>query len=373
MITVNVIGAGRWGPNLVRGFYNLRDVRVGVVCDQRRQRLDLIQERFREVATATDPSAAFEDPRAEAVVVATPVSSHYELTRAALLAGKHVLVEKPLCSTVEECEALQRLAEARGRILAVGHVFLFNPGIRKVKEIIDAGVLGRIFYIYATRTNLGPIRGDVNALWDLASHDLSIFQYWLGSPPEEVTAHGECFLNPEIEDVMVASYRYVGGVLAGVHASWLNPRKVREITIVGDRRMAVWDDMAVTEPVRLYDKTVETRREPEYADTMGTFQTTIREGDVVIPRVGGGEPLADECAHFVDCVRRGLRPINNAALATDVVRALATTDESLRRGGARVALPAGLSGILAERSIDAGLRCTASCGGDTAAVMAAAS
>ncbi len=345
-IRVNVIGAGRWGPNLIRAFFNLRDVSVGMVCDRDERCLARVQQRFHEITVTTDACRAIEDDTADAVVIATPVRTHFDLARAALEAGKHVLVEKPLCHTVRECLTLESIADARGRVLAVGHVFLFNPGIRKVKQIIDSGDLGRIYYIYATRTNLGPIREDVNACWDLASHDLSIFQYWLGSGPQSVTAQGASYLNSRVQDVTVASYVYPGGVLAGVHASWLNPRKVREITIVGDRKMAVWDDMAVTEPVRIYDKSVEQSREKVYADTLGAFQTIIREGDVLIPKVAGGEPLAEECGHFIECIRSGLRPVNSAAMGTDVVRALEATDESLRRRGATVEIESAMESLV---------------------------
>ena len=332
MINVNVIGAGRWGPNLIRGFYNLPNVCVRMVCDRDERRLELVRRRFHELETTTDVERALTDPDADAVVIATPVRSHFDLARKALEAGQHVLVEKPLCPDVEQCETLQSMADARGRVLAVGHVFLFNAGIRRVREYIQSGELGRIYYIHASRTNLGPVRDDVNALWDLASHDLSIFQYWLGTTPQEVSAHGECYLGHEVEDVMVGSFRYPGGVLACIHASWLNPRKVREITVVGDRKMVVWNDMDVMEPVRLYDKSVKTRHESEYSDTFGSFQTTIRDGDVIIAKIAGGEPLAEQCAHFIECIKDGRKPINDAASATDVVRALAASDRSLKEG-----------------------------------------
>ncbi len=340
MITVNVIGAGRWGPNLIRAFHDLAEVRVHVVCDTDESRLALARHRFEGIRTSTTTEDAIADPKADAVVIATPVSTHYELTLAALRAGKHVLVEKPLCGSPIECEELQSLATDRGLVLAVGHVFLFNAGIRKVREYIHSGELGRIFYIHASRTNLGPIRDDVNALWDLASHDLSIFQYWLDAVPTEVTAHGESFLGHQVQDVVIGSYRYPGGVMACVHASWLNPRKVREITIVGSRKMAVWDDMSINEPVRIYNKWVETRRPEAYAEKFGSFPTTIREGDVLIPKVAGPEPVAAECEHFIECIRTGRKPLNHAGLATDVVQALAATDESLRDGGRRVRIPA---------------------------------
>lgn len=343
LITVNAIGAGRWGPNLVRSLRNLPLVRVHQVADPDGARLELIARRFPDVRTTTDVGATVTDDVADAVVIATPVRTHFDLARRALQAGKHVFVEKPLCLTVEECELLSELAEGRGLTLAVGHVFLFNAGIRKVREILDSGALGRVYHLHATRTNLGPIRDDVNALWDLASHDLSIFQYWLGTGPSEVTAHGESYLKPGVEDVVLASYRYPGGEMASVQASWLNPRKVREITIVGERKMIVWSDMDVIEPVRVYDKNVQAQSSAAYADSLGGFQMQIREGDVVIPHVSGSEPVAAECEHFIECIRDGRPPINGAALATDVVRALAATDESLRRRGAMAPIGHGMS------------------------------
>ncbi|MCK4661026.1 MAG: Gfo/Idh/MocA family oxidoreductase [Phycisphaerae bacterium] len=336
MITINCIGAGRWGPNLARSFSNLPDARVHIICDLREQRLEVIRKRIPGIETTTDANRAIDDPQADAVVVATPVQSHYALTKRALQAGKHVLVEKPLCSSVEQCEELSALADDRGLILAVGHVFLFNNGIRKVYELIQSGTIGCINYIHATRTNLGPIRDDVNAVWDLGAHDLSIFDYWLGCPPVAVTARGECYLNQPIDDVVVASYTYPGKVLGCVHTSWLNPRKVREITVVGERKMVVWNDMDLIEPVRVYDKSVDFAREQDYTDSFGATRMSIRDGDVLIPKVPGGEPLQLECQHFIECILHGTKPINNTAAATQVVRSLLATDESMRRCGVEV-------------------------------------
>ncbi|MCP4592661.1 MAG: Gfo/Idh/MocA family oxidoreductase [bacterium] len=338
MLTINCLGAGRWGPNLVRGFANLPDVRVHLVCDQREERLKVIRQRIAGIETTTDVEAAINDPSADALVIATPVQSHFELTRLALEAGKHVLVEKPLCGSVEECEELHRIAEQRGLVLAVGHVFLFNNGIRKVHELIHSGDLGRVHYIHATRTNLGPIREDVNASWDLAAHDLSIFDYWLDGPSLAVSARGECYLNPPIDDVVVASYRYANQVLACVHTSWMNPKKVREITIVGEKRMVVWNDMDLIEPVRVYDKSVDAGREENYADSFGASRMIIRDGDVLIPKIPAGEPLQSECRHFIDCILNQTEPVNNAAAATQVVRALIATDESIRQHGVEVGI-----------------------------------
>ena len=201
------------------------------------------------------------------------------------VAGKHVLVEKPLARSVAEAEELVALAERKKRLLAVGHVFLFNNGIRAVKDLIDRGELGAIRYIFSSRTNLGPFRSDVNALWDLGSHDVSIFNYWLDAEPQQVTACGTSYLNPNVEDVVVANFAYPNQVQACVHASWLNPQKVREITVVGERQMVVWNDMDLNEPVRVYHKSVDVERGAEYADSFGAFRLLVRSGDVVIPQI----------------------------------------------------------------------------------------
>ena len=336
MITVNCIGAGQWGPNVVRAFTNLPDARIHLVCDLDQRRLDLIQDRIPGIETTTDIERIVEDPEADAVVIATPVDTHYQLAKRALQAGKHVLVEKPLCKTVGQCEELIASARLRDSLLAVGHVFLFNDGIRKVRQYIQSGELGRIYYIHATRTNLGPLRSDVNALWDLAAHDLSIFDYWLGQTPEKVSVSGQRYVSRDVDDVVTASFTYPGGVLAFAYASWLNPRKVREITVVGERKMAVWNDMDLMEPVRIYNKSIDIDDKRDYADSFASFRATIREGDVLIPHVAVGESLVAQCAHFVECIQTGKTPLNNAKAALSVVRSLAAADLSIAHDGRAV-------------------------------------
>lgn len=335
-IAVNCIGAGRWGPNVVRALASLPDVQVNLVCDLDQRRLDLIGGRIAGIETTTDVDRALEDPTADAIVIATPVETHYPLAKQALQANKHVLVEKPLCRTVAQCEELISSARLRNRLLVVGHVFLFNEGIRKVREYIQSGELGRIYYIHATRTNLGPVRTDVNALWDLAAHDLSIFDYWLGHAAEKVSVCGQRYISKDVDDVVVASFTYPGGVTAFTYSSWLNPRKVREITVVGEKKMAVWNDMDPIEPVRIYDKSIDIGDGSDYSDSFGSFQATIRNGDVVIPRVASGEPLVAECAHFVDCIRTGTTPTNSARAGIGVVRSLAAADVSMAHDGVAV-------------------------------------
>jgi len=329
-IVINCIGLGHWGPNLVRAIASNPAASVGTVCDLDENRLALVRRNIPSVQqTSSDSLATITDPAAQAVVIATPTKTHYALVKAALEAGKHVLVEKPLTLDVGESEELTALARRQGRILAVGHVFLFNNGVQAVADLIRSGELGGINYIFATRTNLGPIRTDCNALWDLASHDLSIINHWLAANPEKVTARGQAFLNPPIEDVVVANFTYPGGVLACIHASWLNPSKVRQITVVGQKKMAIFDDMNVDAPVRLFSKSVDVQGPSQYVDTFGSFRLNIRQGDVVIPRIAGGEPVANQMAHFIDCMINHKTPVNDAEIALQVVRQLAAAQESM--------------------------------------------
>ena len=330
-LTINCIGLGHWGPNLVRAIALHPSARVGVVCDLDASRLDLVCRNIPSIQqTSTDPLATIQDPLANAVVIATPTSTHYSLVKAALLAGKHVLVEKPLALRMNEARELAQLAQNENRILAVGHVFLFNKGVQFVRSLIETGELGPINYIFSTRTNLGPFRTDCNALWDLASHDLSIINFWLGTTPISVTARGQAFLNPQIEDVVIANYTYPENVLACVHSSWLNPSKVRQITVVGQKKMVIFDDMNVDAPIRIFLKSVDIQNQPEYVDSYGTFRMNIRQGDVVIPHIPGGEPVANQINHFIDCIQTSTKPINSADIAVDVIQGLAAAERSMK-------------------------------------------
>jgi predicted dehydrogenase len=341
MIAVNIVGVGHWGPNLVRAFATHPGARVRTVCDLSEERLSLVRGNIPTVQKFTrDYLGTVTDPQADAVVIAVPVSSHYELSKAALEAGKHVLVEKPLCHSAASGEELVELARRQGKHFCVGHVFLFNSGVRGLRDLIRSGELGTLRYFYATRTNLGPFRHDVNALWDLAAHDLSIFNYCLDSNPISVTARGQCYLNPEVEDLVTATFTYPNRVMASVHVSWLNPRKVREITVVGSDKMVVWDDMNVTEPLRIYHKSVSVEREPAYSDSFGSFRMLVRHGDVLIPHVTGPEPLAAECSHFIDCIEGKAEPINTGAGGVAVLRALEAADQSMREESRQVLLSA---------------------------------
>jgi predicted dehydrogenase len=284
-----------------------------------------------------DHLSAYEDYRdllgrddLDAVVVSTPTQTHYPITRDALLAGKHVLCEKPISHRVEDGEELIRLAEQKNRILMVGHVFLFNNGILKLKELMAANEVGRLYYVTAKRTNLGPIRQDVNSVYDLASHDISILNFLLDALPQRVSAIGQAFLQDRIEDVAFISLQYPDDILANIHVSWLDPKKVREITIVGDKKMVTWDDLSFTGPVRIYDNQIVSH--PYYHD-FGEFQLLAREGNVTIPRVHLEEPLRLQSQYFLSCLRTGRIETCTAEQGVDVVRVIEAIVESLAGQG----------------------------------------
>lgn len=334
MIRLAVVGAGHWGPNLIRYFQDPPASEVLWVVDRDEARLRQVEQRYPTVAVSPEAGDAFGDDRVDAVVIATPTSTHYPLVKAALEAGKHVLVEKPITTSTAEGDDLCAIAESRGRVLMVGHVFVYNQGVRAVKQHLDEGTLGRIFYMSMVRTNLGPIRVDVNASWDLASHDISIANYWLGAEPLTASAIGGSWINDGIEDAVFATLRYPDDVILALHSSWLNPRKSRDITVVGDKRMLTLDDMNLSEPLRIYDKGVSDETfTPGFVDTFASFRASVREGAITIPKVSLGEPLRAECEHFLDCIRNGTRPSTGGPEGVAVVRALEAIERSVRKGG----------------------------------------
>jgi predicted dehydrogenase len=334
MIRVAVIGAGQWGPNLIRNFHNNQTSEVVWIIDRDAARLEEVHAHFPDVQVAKDPEQALRDPSVHAVVVATPTSTHYALAKEALERRKHVLVEKPLTTEVKQGLGLLELATKYGLTLMVGHVFVYNPAIRKVKEYLDGGQLGKVYYVSMVRTNLGPIRVDVNAAWDLAAHDLSIANYWLNAEPLTVSAIGGTWINQGTDDAVFATLRYPQGVLVNLHASWLNPRKARDITVVGEKRMLTFDDMNLNEPLRIYGEQVsDVRIEPTYVDSFASFRASVRKGDITVPKVPVGEPLATECAHFLECIVTGKQPFSGGGEGIAVVRALEAMQRSIRAGG----------------------------------------
>ena len=256
MLTIGVVGCGYWGPNLIRNFMNLHGADVKVCADISETRLQHMKGLYPSIDVTSDYREVVDNPGIDAVVVSTPVSSHFEVAKAALDAGKHVFVEKPLTRTVEEGMTLVRLAEERKQTLMVGHTFVFTAAVNKIKELIDSGELGDIYYISTSRVNLGIFQEDINVVWDLAPHDISIMNFVLNSKPESVTAIGHSYIRPDIEDVAFVTMRYPGNKLANIHVSWLNPSKIRKTTVVGSKKMLIYDDVSSLEKIRIYDKGV---------------------------------------------------------------------------------------------------------------------
>lgn len=342
MISLGVIGCGAWGPNHIRVFGSLGDSAVRVAVDADPDRLDRVRELYPSLELAADADIVFGDPEIDAVVVATPTSTHYDLVRRALGAGKHVLAEKPLAQRSADAEELVELARERDLVLMVGHVFLFNAGIVKLREALEAGEVGRPLFLHAVRTNLGPIRSDVNAAYDLATHDISIFNWLLDAEPAVVSASGAAFLRPAVADVVSISLKYPNGVFATIQASWLNPKKVRQITVVGSRGMMTWDDLELSNPVAFFDKRAEAR---EAVSDYGEFlRIAMSDGDVRLPKIALEEPLRAQARVFVDAIQGGHDGRANGAEAVKVVRTLEAVQRSLELEGAPVSVPAAVDG-----------------------------
>ncbi len=330
-LNVAVIGLGHWGPNLARNFNVLPGVHLHTLCDMDADRLQRIGANYPSARKTDDYESILSDPEIDAVVLATPVHTHFKLASAALQAGKHTFVEKPLAKSSEEARQLVALADKQNLILMVGHVFLYNAAVRQVKAYIDSGELGEIYYIYAQRLNLGIVRQDVNALWNFAPHDISILNYWLDGEPVKVDAHGYAYLQPGIEDVVFLNLEYAGGQAAGVHVSWLDPNKVRRMTVVGSKKMVVYDDVSPDAKIRLYDKGVDKRPNGlgSYA-TFGEFQLLLRAGDLLIPKINFTEPLREECQAFVDAIRTGKAPLADGRNGLSVVRVLEAAEKMMK-------------------------------------------
>ena len=337
MLRIGVIGFGEWGPNHVRNFSTLPGVKVVGVADARTERLQAAQQQFEGIGIFPTHREMFDALELNAVVVATPTSTHAPIIRDALDAGLHVLCEKPICSTVDDAREVTARAEKSGRVVMVGHVFLFNSGIRKLRQLLVDQEIGTVRYLTARRTNLGPIRDDVNAAWDLASHDISIMNFLLDAQPAEVSAVGRGYLERALQDVAFLTLTYPGDVLVNIHVSWLDPVKVREITAVGTAKMVVWNDLSSMGPIRIFDKGVVRGR--RYSD-FGDFQLLARQGDVTIPHVAMEEPLRAQARYFVDALGSSAGGISDARFGLGVVKVLAAADQSMAQGGRPVAVEA---------------------------------
>ncbi|MFH1086349.1 MAG: Gfo/Idh/MocA family oxidoreductase [Chloroflexota bacterium] len=328
-IRVGVVGCGYWGPQLIRNFQSLHGADMAVVSDLSAARLEHIHGLYPSAHTTTDYAELLASP-VEAVAVATPVRTHYRMAREALLHGKHVLVEKPLTCDAAQAQELVSLAAERGLVLMVGHTFEYNPAVQYLKNYIASGQLGEVYYINCTRVNLGIFQKDINVIWDLAPHDVSILLYLLGSQPDRVSARGAAYVQPQIEDVAYVTLNFPTGVMADIRVSWLDPCKIRSITVVGSRKMVVYDDVEPTEKIKIYDKGVD---RPAYSDTMEEFRLSYRYGDITTPAIATAEPLALECAHFCECVREGKTPRSDGRVGWQVVRILELAQRSLKNGG----------------------------------------
>lgn len=345
-IRIGLVGLGYWGPNLARVIAASEGGELAALCDTDAARLARFGRLYPTAKAIPDADGLFGDGAIDAVVLATPVDTHYSLARAALEGHKHVLVEKPLAQTSTEGADLIQLAESRGLVLMTGHVFLYNAAVRKIREYIAAGELGEIYYLYSQRLNFGQVRPDVNALWNFAPHDLSIFSAWLGTGPQRVIARGYSYLQPGIEDVVFMTLDYPGGIGANVHISWLDPHKVRLMTVVGSDKMVVYDDVSAEAKIRLYDKGVTRRLIKEHPadavlgrfETFAEFQLLLRAGDVLIPKLEFSEPLQVEIEDFVAAITTGRRPVSDGQVGLDVVRALEAAERSLASAGSPVAI-----------------------------------
>ncbi|MBC8113469.1 MAG: Gfo/Idh/MocA family oxidoreductase [Candidatus Saccharimonas sp.] len=332
---IAVVGCGYWGPNHVRTFCGMPDCRVTAV-DVDGTRLARLLQMFPSIRIESSLERVLEDSAIDAVVIATPTQTHFELVRRALVAGKHVLCEKPLCTDTAAARQLVELAIERRRVLMVGHIFLFNPGIETLKELLQQGELGEVRYCSATRTNLGPVRSDVNVAYDLAAHDVAIFNWLLDAIPEDVSGQGGAWLQQGIEDVAFIQMRYPGGCLAHIHASWLNPTKVRQITIVGSQRMATWDDMNLSSPVTVYDRGAVATKS---SSNSGEFhKVQMWDIDVCRPEIMAGEPLRVQNNAFLKAIQTGSVDRSDGRFALGVVHVLQAVTESLALGGVPIRL-----------------------------------
>ena len=336
MTRVGVIGCGYWGPQLIRNFAEMADSQLLGVADKRQDRLNYVRSRYGGVRTYTDHTALLASD-VEAVVVATPIHSHFTIAREALLAGKHVMVEKPLCSSVAESLELVRLANDGQLILMVGHTFLYNQAVAELRRILHDPEFGKVFYVDSARLNLGRFSPYSNVIWDLAPHDVSILIHILGRNPVAVSAFGSTHVQANIHDVAYVRIEFEGGVNAQVHVSWLDPAKVRRITVVGDKQMVVYNDVSLSEKIRIYNKGVTASP----TDTFGEFQLSYRYGSVTIPYIEPAEPLRAECQHFLTCVRSGQSPLTDGMAGLAIVAVLEAANCSLKNDGRRqpVTLP----------------------------------
>jgi predicted dehydrogenase len=331
MLKVGIVGAGDWGRNLVRVFHQIRDVNLAWCCDADPKRCEEIAQSYPDVTMTERYEDIVEDPGVVAVVVASSTVTHYPFAKAALESGKHVYVEKPLALNPSHADEMLALAESKGLKLMVGHLLLYHPAVTHLKRLVSSGELGEIYYIYSQRVNLGKIRQDENALWSFAPHDISVILHLLDQVPVSVSARGESYLRQGVEDVVFVNMKFKNRKMAQLQLSWLDPHKVRKITIVGSKKMVVFDDVESTEKLKIFDKGAVNTTYESYGDSI-----TLRFGDINIPHIRMTEPLRAECQHFIDCIRNNTRPLTDGADGARVVRILEAAQRSMDNDGTPV-------------------------------------
>jgi predicted dehydrogenase len=335
MIDIAVVGCGYWGPNLIRNFGALEQARVKMVCDLDSSRLADMKRLYPDVETTSEFDKILDDDQIQAVVIALPTKFHYEAGKRCLSAGKHTFIEKPLASSVAQCEELVNLAKNANLTLMVGHTFIYSSPVRMIKQIIDSGELGELQYINSRRLNLGLFQKDINVTWDLAPHDISIILYILDEMPRRVGCHGKAHVTSGIEDVTHMALNFSNGGFALVHNSWLDPNKVREMTFVGTEKMLVYDDIEPAEKIKIYDKRVQ---KPPHYETFAEFQYSYHYGDIHVPYIKQVEPLKVECQHFIDCIKTGSKSESCGIEGTKVIQILEAASKSLSNGGGEVSV-----------------------------------
>jgi predicted dehydrogenase len=333
LLKIAQIGAGYWGPNLIRNFVELSEIKEFVVCDIDETRLKKIKRSYETVTVCTSADQVLDDKSIDAIVIALPAHKHFEFAKRALLQGKHVFVEKPLCMNMKEARELIDINKRQKKVVMVGHTFLYNEAVRRVKAYIDEGVLGEIYYVFSQRLNLGRVREDVNVMWNLAPHDISIINYWFSEMPSRVQAKGLAFLQKGIADVAFLNLDFPSGKFAHIHVSWLDPSKTRKMVVVGSKKMLVYDDVVTDGKITIYDKGVDRKnivRDLPDIESFGQFQLMHRSGDVTMPRIDFKEPLQVECQEFIQCIVKGRKSFTDEFHGAEVVEVLEKADKAMQ-------------------------------------------
>ena len=334
MTKVGIIGCGYWGPNLIRNFIQIPESEVDYYCDLDEEKLKCIKSLYPKPKATQNYGEILNDARVEAVAIATPVHTHFELAKKGLDAGKHVFVEKPLTQTSQQAKELIKLAKKKGKVLMVGHTFLYTAAVNKLKELIDSGELGDVLYISSQRRNLGLFQEDINVVWDLGTHDISVILYLLNDGLDEkecrIVATGQSHFLSDNEDVAFITLNFAGKIVANLHLSWLDPCKIRNMTVVGTKKMVVYDDIEALEKIKVYDKGVLVH---DRYNSFGEFQLSYRYGDITVPRLKQEEPLKVELSHFLECIREDKKPLTDGENGYQVVKIIEKINESLKNGG----------------------------------------